>query len=137
MTTMKAKILNFSVIIITLSVLMLSVPVEAKSVKTAKAKKITIVSKTKKTSTESSKKSKLSIKKNTKKTAVSVFSATEASRSTSYSGKLPPAGYMEALKKAEDNLLAAKVRAHGNKAKNDAAVVEYDQALSEAQQMLN
>lgn len=67
----------------------------------------------------------------------SSFSAVEASKKVSAAtGKQVPAGYMEALKAAQDKFMSARSKAGGNKVKLDAATQEYDDALAEAQKLL-
>jgi len=135
---MKNKLFNFSVVIVLSFFVFAPLLTQAKTTKNTKTvvvKKVVVSSKASKAKVKAVKTTKKS--KVTSKPVAHAFSATEASQSTSYSGKLPPAGYMEALKKAEDDFMTAKAQAHGNKAKLDAAVAQYDQALNEAQQLLN
>ncbi len=65
------------------------------------------------------------------------FSAEAARESKNASGAKPPEGYMEALKKAEDDYYAAVKAAAGNKAKLKAASDRYDEALTDAMKLLD
>lgn len=131
---MKNRFFNFSIVVILLSVFFVVPVVEAKTTKAVTVKKVVAPAKVTKSKIKVVKKS---VKTVSAKNVAHVFSAKEAASATSFSGKLPPAGYMEALKVAEDNLMAAKAKAHGNKAKIDAAIAEYDVALNEAQKLLD
>ena len=138
---------KYFIVFLALGFLVAQTPVEAKTVakkpvvKTAVAKKSTskaVISKSKSkkiTTTKKVKKGKVTIQSYTFNH--SSFSATEASTKVSAAtGKQVPAGYMEALKVAEDKFLSARAKAGGNKAKLDAATQEYDDALAEAQKLL-
>ena len=140
------NIFKYLVVFLAIGFFVVQTPVEAKTVKKAVTKTVVAKKTTSKKVVTKSKSKKVATSKKVKKGKVTIqsytynhgsFNAAEASTKVSAAtGKQVPAGYMEALKAAEDKFLSARISAHGNKAKLDVATQEYDDALAEAQKLL-